>query len=755
MIRVKKKKHMIAAMMAVMVMCSLMLPASTVTASGAETALSSKTWKSSMTEVLDSRNGEDYNAAGMCTGYVAWAINNPDLYDVSSWPSNGFVVDFEEKLKDKGVSRVSRAEARAGDIVIFGDSHIAILGEDGMLHHNTTSRGIRSHEETIEQWLEWGGNKTGEVKIYRGFSQKVKITIVKKSYDTAQTDNNSNYSLKGAVYGLYVNGNSSPVVKLTTDAEGKASATVSQGTYTLKEITAPEGYVKDTGEYTVKADQNITKTVYDVPQSQEVEIIAYKTDGEIHDKWDESVLPQGDASLAGAQFTVKYYKGYYDESELSDISPARTWIIETDEKGRALMKDSCLVSGDKLYKNGDGDTVIPLGTVSIQETKAPDGYEVNDKIHVQQITGNKTGEKVEVFQIPVVPQQIIRGGVQIQKWDSELGGSEALGGAEYGSASTGTSLAGIEFTVTNRSDNTVLVDGKEYAPGDEITTLTTAWNDDKKAYTAETTADYLPYGTYEIRETKSNKSYLLTDGQARIFEIRTDKGIVSADTDGEALVFRNNVKRGDVSFIKVSDSTMERLAGVPFRLTNQTTGETHVLVTDINGFASTSAGWNKHTVNTNANDSVSEESLLDAEAGIWFGMGEFGTLSEADDNRGALPYGQYILDELPAEANEGKKLLTGIKISVYKDDVTVDLGTMINENSDIPEDPDEPQEPEEPQDSSIPEKNDEPEDEKTDDSAETGDSIPYYIIIAATLMMIMAAVIGLILLKREQEGRRM
>ena len=778
MIRVKTIKHWIAAVMTVMMICGMMLPSITAEASGAETSLSSKPWKSSMTDVLDSRNGEDYNAAGMCTGYVAWAIKNSDLYDVGSWPTNGLVADFEERLKDRGVSRVSQSEAKAGDIVIFGDSHIAIYGEDGMLHHNTTSRGIRSHEETIDQWLEYGGNKTGEVKIYRGFSQKVKITVVKKSDDTSQTEDNSCYSLEGAVYGLYTDDSSSPVVKLTTDADGKASVTISQGTYTLKEITAPKGYIRDTNEYIVKADENVTKTVYDVPQNQEIEIAAYKTDGEIHSKWSDSNISQGDASLAGAQFTVRYYKGYYGEDELGSVKPARTWVIETDAKGRALMKDKYLVSGDKLYKNDDGDTVIPLGTVSVQETKAPDGYQVNDKLYVQQIKIDKSGNKADSFKISTVPQQIIRGGVQIQKWDNELGSSEALGGAEHGTASTGSSLAGIDFTVINRSENPVLVDGSTYAPGDEIVTLTTEWNEEKEAYTAETADDYLPYGTYEIREVKTNKSYLLTDGRPKTFEIRKDKGIVAADTDGEALVFRNNVKRGDISFTKVSDTTMERLAGVLFKLTNKTTGEAHILVTDDNGYVSTASDWNRHTQNTNANDHFMDGDVFDYTAGIWFGLGEFGSLAEADDDRGALPYGKYILDEIPSSANEGRKLLSNIEISVYKDSVTIDMGTLINEKIEQPEEeepkdePDEKQpdesEPLKPETPETPENTEEsqsvkepsvaeekiitqPDDtEELDESAETGDNVPYYIIIAATVMMIMAAAIGLILTRKKR-----
>lgn len=74
--------------------------------------------------------------------------------------------------------------------------------------------------------------------------------------------------------------------------------------------------------------------------------------------------------------------------------------------------------------------------------------------------------------------------------------------------------------------------------GEAVATLTTAWNDEAGAYTAQTAADALPYGTYDVRETATNGSYLLTDGEPRTFEVRTGGEIVSASADGAALEFR-------------------------------------------------------------------------------------------------------------------------------------------------------------------------------------------------------------------------
>ena len=88
-----------------------------------------------------------------------------------------------------------------------------------------------------------------------------------------------------------------------------------------------------------------------------------------------------------------------------------------------------------------------------------------------------------------------------------------------------------------------------------------------------------------------------------------------------------------------------------------------MLVTDRNGQASTEASWNKHTYNTNGNDHLLEaeaitSEMMDPEAGIWFGLGEDGSSAPADDALAALPFGQYTLEELPCEANEGYELIT-------------------------------------------------------------------------------------------------
>lgn len=275
-----------------------------------------------------------------------------------------------------------------------------------------------------------------------------------------------------------------------------------------------------------------------------------------------------------------------------------------------------------------------------------------------------------------------RGGVKIAKVDAQAGAGEqgdaSLEGAEFAivnasgmnsyvnghsyAEGVGTTLSGIEFAITNASENKVLVGDAWYEPGEVVAAIETEWDEEIGSYIAKTAPDALPYGTYTIQETATNDSYLLTDGEPKTFEIRTDGLVVTADAEGGELTFYNQVVRNDLKLSKKAEDTNASLQ-VPFAISNVATGETHVLVTDRNGQASTEASWNRHTANTNGNDVLLEADritagMMDPSAGIWFGLGEDGSSAPANDALGALPYGQYTLEELPCEANEGYELVT-------------------------------------------------------------------------------------------------
>lgn len=476
------------------------------------------------------------------------------------------------------------------------------------------------------------------------------IELRKSSANGAVSDGNGNYSLKGAEYGIFKG--EKQVAKLTTDENGYAkSGELEAGNYTVKELTASKGYIVDVTAHkvTVEPEKTAAVTVTEVPQSNPMDLLLQKLDKER-----KKAEPQGSASLAEAQFTVKFYTGQSDtDPAAGGAKPARTWIFKTDAEGKVHFSKNYLVSGDAFYTQTDGKTpCLPLGTVTVQETKAPAGYFTNDTVFVQKITAGGAKETVSCYNASSVEEQVYRGGVKVQKRDLETKKAEAQGGA---------TLEGVVFTVTSLNDHPVIVEGKTYTKNQVVLTLTT----DSKG-TASTKKDALPFGHYRIDETKAPEGYLNEGKLSTEFDIVKNGEIVDLTSEDEAIL--NQVIRGDLELVKVSDGEQKRLSDIPFSITSVTTGESHIIVTDKNGYASTAAKWNKHTHNTNQGKT--------SEDGIWFGT------SKPDDSKGALIYDTYTVEEQRCKANEGMDLLK-FEVTIYKDSIMVDLGTLTDDQIEI------------------------------------------------------------------------
>lgn len=380
------------------------------------------------------------------------------------------------------------------------------------------------------------------------------VSLSKTSADTGITSGNSCYSLAGAVYGIYSDaGCSAQVTTLTTDAGGNAAAvSLNAGTYYYKELTAPAGYALDSSvqSFTVTDGQNTALSVSDTPTNDPAMITLNKVDSETGD------MVQGGASLAGAQFTVNYYDGYYNNSNLP-ANPTRSWIIQTKEittKGgnkvyRAVLSNDYFVAGDALY-SASGINTLPLGTISIEETKAPEGY--------------------------------------------------SLEGAYLQVGGTGTKITG--------------------------------------KYVAQI----------------------------------TQNGNLASLKGGNTFKISDKIKRGDFKLTKIDTDNQNRMGDIPFRVTNKATGESHIIKTDENGYYSSESSWNAHSKNTNGGGAYD---------GLWFSTGD--GKAAVDDSLGAMPYGDYTLEELSCDNNRGKILYNG-EFSIRRDKVTVDIGTIENHSEPTP-----------------------------------------------------------------------
>ena len=491
--------------------------------------------------------------------------------------------------------------------------------------------------------------------------------LQKTSTNANITDGNGIYSIAGATYGVYSDKDcTKQLATLTTDTSGNTEAVeVRASTVYIKELSAPAGFKIDKTIYSlsVEAGKTATLKVSDTPKVTDTLIELFKIDMET-----QKSNPQGNASLEGAEFTWNFYAGYYNKDNLP-AKATRTWITKTiAEKDRdgaihyiTRLADKYKVSGDSFYTQ-DGKNVLPLGTLTVEETKSPSGYLLEGAYmqadgSEEQIKGMYLTQITEDGDLAVlsgsnqyhVSDKVIRGGVKIQKRDLETKDTKAQGGA---------TLKDTAFEIISLNENAVLVEGKLYKKNEVLMTIHT----DIEGI-ASTSPDLLPYGKYRLSEQKPPEGYLISGAKPIDFEITENGKIV--DLTDEAHSIYNQIKRGDIEGVKIGAGSHKRLADVPFRITSKTTGESHVVVTDDNGQFSTASAWASHKHNTNAGKK--------SEDGVWFGT------SEPDDSKGALLYDTYIIEELRCESNKGFKLIPPFEIVISRNKVVVDLGTLTDE----------------------------------------------------------------------------
>lgn len=278
------------------------------------------------------------------------------------------------------------------------------------------------------------------------FHNKGKLKLKKASSNPGISENNPCYSLEGATYGVYSDsGCTQQVGTLTCNASGDSNLIdIAPGTYYVKETKAGKSYALDEGihQVNVSGGQTATVNVTDAPQNDPADMLVAKVDSETG-----KASPLGAGTLAGAEFTVKYYDGFYTQESLPEKA-TRTWVLKTDEDGFTGISsarenpDVYLSSGDSFYQTADGKmNTLPLGTVTIQETKAPAGYLLSDStVHLQQITSNTSAEFVSTFvkpseDAPTVREQVKRGDIAFNK--------------VHGEDMTG--LANVPFKITSKT----------------------------------------------------------------------------------------------------------------------------------------------------------------------------------------------------------------------------------------------------------------------------------------------------------------
>ena len=284
------------------------------------------------------------------------------------------------------------------------------------------------------------------------------LTLHKDSSNKTLTDANDCYSLAGAEYGVYTDSNcSNKVATLTTNESGNANTvSLNPGRYYVKETKAPKGYFTDSQVYTAdvsganRESSPVKLSVSDNPANDPMSMLLGKFDGQKTYNGAGN-LPQGSATLAGAEFTVDYYATLdyksYDDLKNADVKPMRSWTFSTDSNGFCSFDIAHFVSGDAFWYRLDGTPALPRGTVVIRETKAPMGYVKSDEVSFQKIQENNSVEGVITYNAPEVAEQVYRSDIEFTKKADN--GSDRLAGVPFKVTSLTTGESHIAVTDEN------------------------------------------------------------------------------------------------------------------------------------------------------------------------------------------------------------------------------------------------------------------------------------------------------------------
>ena len=506
--------------------------------------------------------------------------------------------------------------------------------------------------QEVEATDEWELAK--EIAFQANSSQSSNVIVMKNSHKTniqiKKSDNDiktlyqGDATLVGAEFSLTSKNNL--IGKMIVDKNGMTNILeniLKDETYTIEETKVPEGYLKSESRV-IDGNTIIEKRNKDYLYIEDITntIIrggfkVIKNDKDLLDNYG-----QGDSIDLITEFTLINKSKYpvYVDGKTINVNETIS-VFKTDKNG--------------IYKTTNN--YLPYGTYLLKETKAPIGYTGKGQNEIVFSIRND-GEIVDLTK--QINNEIKRMSLVIQKRDYESKGDKALGGA---------SLNGAKFEIYNSSEHDIYYHDKLIKRNELIDTLI---SDEK----GQASISNLPYGTYHVKEIEAPIGYLAKGILERTYILHEEDGVIVKKVEEDNSIL-NEVIRGDFSIRKIDSENQEVMSYIPFKITSNTTGESHTFMTDENGYYSSENKWNAHDFNTNGGN---------ANDGLWFGeyKDKNGAiqLTEVMNNKGALPYDIYTIEELPCEKNKDKVLFKGT-LNIKRDNVVVNLYNVENKDKDI------------------------------------------------------------------------
>lgn len=468
-------------------------------------------------KVFSTANGEHTIDNLLYGTYYVKEISAPQGYILDSEPSAGITI---KKTAAHGTITMTNEKYTAGSITIkkVDENGNPLAGAEftllpGRISETTGANGIAVFDGLTE-WtytiietksptgygkleglegsvtvnIQANGTANVEGKVpdkFRFDGKSVKLTWknTRTHGSISITKTDGNQPLSGAVFGLYENKDLADNDPKTAVTNGQGVAEfndLSAGTYYLKEITAPNGYVLDET------------------------IRPFKIGG--NDAWDVKT----DIENSLKQYTLKLTKKGDDGKLLEGV--------EFEISGNGITKKSA--SGQDGVVKFEG---LPFGRYTIAETKAPQGYVPAGSINVE-VKGD--GSNGSVIQVGDVINK--RTKLTVTKF------------AEDGK----TKLPGAEFIIRNGEGEYVKVDGINFfsfTDKDNATKLTTG-SDGTFALEYLPLGEYVleevkaPDGYLTISDPKNftikNESTAVSVGNTRI---KADLKIIKTDENGKLL----------------------------------------------------------------------------------------------------------------------------------------------------------------------------------------------------------------------------